>query len=111
MHAATAPSFSPGSSASRPTRDSSATVAGSMRGLMPAYLAEMAELAAWRFCPRCSAELGGGDARKECSRCGFVAYASSKPTASAGIVGGGGRGLLGRPEHEPGPRHWALPGG
>ena len=54
-------------------------------------VADVAELAAWRYCPRCAAELRGDDARKECPRCGFVAYASSKPTASAVIVGDDGR--------------------
>jgi 8-oxo-dGTP diphosphatase len=82
-----------------------------MRGLMPAYLAEMAELAAWRFCPRCSAELGGDHARMECPRCGFVAYASSKPTASAVILGDDGRLLLARRKHAPFAGFWDLPGG
>lgn len=71
----------------------------------------MAELAAWRHCPRCTAELRGDDARKECPRCGFVAYASSKPTASAVIVGDDGRVLLARRKREPFAGSWDLPGG
>ena len=78
---------------------------------MPPILAEVAELAAWRFCPRCAAGLGGDDARRECPRCGFVAYASSKPTASAVVVGDDGRVLLARRKHEPFAGCWDLPGG
>jgi 8-oxo-dGTP diphosphatase len=70
----------------------------------------VAELAAWRLCPRCAGELGGDDARKECPRCGFVAYASSKPTASAVIVDDRGV-LLARRKHEPFAGFWDLPGG
>ena len=70
----------------------------------------MGELAAWRFCPRCSAELGEDSARRECPRCGFVAYASSKPTASAVVVDDG-RVLLARRKHDPYANWWDLPGG
>ena len=71
----------------------------------------MGEFAAWRHCPRCAEELGGDDARKECPRCGFVAYASSKPTASAVIVDDDGSVLLARRTHEPFAGYWDLPGG
>jgi 8-oxo-dGTP diphosphatase len=69
------------------------------------------ELAAWRYCPRCRSELIGDDARRECPSCGFVAYASSKPTASAVLVDDGGRVLLARRRHEPFANQWDLPGG
>jgi 8-oxo-dGTP diphosphatase len=71
----------------------------------------VAELVAWTFCPRCAAELRGDGARKECPRCGFVAYASSKATASAVIVGDDDRILLARRKHEPFAGFWDLPGG
>jgi ADP-ribose pyrophosphatase YjhB (NUDIX family) len=69
------------------------------------------ELAAWRFCPRCAAGLDGAAARKECPRCGFVAYPSSKPTACALVVDDEGRVLLARRKHEPYAHWWDLPGG
>jgi 8-oxo-dGTP diphosphatase len=82
-----------------------------MRGLTPPILAEVGELAAWRFCPRCASGLAGTGARLECSRCGFVVYASSKPTASAIVIGGDGRVLLARRKFEPSANLWDLPGG
>ena len=78
---------------------------------MPAYLAEMGELAAWRHCPRCTAELRGDDARKDCPRCGFVAYASSKPTAGALVEDDERRLLLARRALEPFKGRWDIPGG
>jgi ADP-ribose pyrophosphatase YjhB (NUDIX family) len=69
------------------------------------------ELAAWRYCPRCRSELTGDEARRECPGCGFVAYAGSKPTASAVLVDDGGRVLLARRRYEPFADQWDLPGG
>jgi ADP-ribose pyrophosphatase YjhB (NUDIX family) len=74
------------------------------------YLARVAELDAWRFCPRCASDLGGDGTRRECPHCGFVAYASSKPTASALVVDGG-RILLARRRHDPFATWWDMPGG
>ncbi len=71
----------------------------------------MGELAAWRYCPRCRTELSGDDARRECPSCGFVAYASSNPTASALLVDDSGRVLLSRRRYEPYAGQWDLPGG
>jgi ADP-ribose pyrophosphatase YjhB (NUDIX family) len=68
------------------------------------------ELSRWRYCPRCRSELSGDAARRECPSCGFVAYASSKPTACA-VVEGEGRVLLTRRRYEPFAGRWDLPGG
>jgi 8-oxo-dGTP diphosphatase len=62
------------------------------------------------YCPRCRTELTGDDARRECPACGFVAYASSKPTACA-VVEQDGRILLARRRYEPFAGKWDLPGG
>jgi ADP-ribose pyrophosphatase YjhB (NUDIX family) len=70
----------------------------------------MGELGEWRFCPRCRAELRYEGSRVECEACGFVAYASSKPTAGA-LVEDGGRVLLARRAHEPFRGRWDIPGG
>jgi ADP-ribose pyrophosphatase YjhB (NUDIX family) len=69
------------------------------------------ELAGWRFCPRCREELRGDEQRLECPACGFVAYASSKPTASALVEDDEGRVLLGRRAVEPFKGRWDTPGG
>jgi 8-oxo-dGTP diphosphatase len=69
------------------------------------------ELAAWRYCPRCRTEVTGDASRRECPACGFVAYASSKPTASAVLVDDRGRVLLSRRAFEPYAGQWDLPGG
>jgi ADP-ribose pyrophosphatase YjhB (NUDIX family) len=71
----------------------------------------MGELAEWRFCPRCGAELRDDGSRVECEACGFVAYASSKPTAGALVEDGEGRLLLARRAHEPFKGRWDIPGG
>jgi 8-oxo-dGTP diphosphatase len=71
----------------------------------------VAELAAWRYCPRCRTALSGNGARRECPACGFVAYAGSKPTASAVVVDGAERVLLARRRYEPYAGRWDLPGG
>ena len=70
----------------------------------------MGELAGWRFCPRCRNELRGDERRVECTECGFVAYASSKPTAGA-LVEDGDRVLLARRAKEPFKGRWDIPGG
>jgi NAD+ diphosphatase len=71
----------------------------------------VAELAGWRFCPRCQTELDGDEQRLECPSCGFVAYASSKATAGALVEDGEGRVLLARRAHEPFKGRWDIPGG
>jgi ADP-ribose pyrophosphatase YjhB (NUDIX family) len=71
----------------------------------------MSELASWRWCPRCRAELRGDGARVECGACGFVAYASSKATAGALVEDGRGRLLLARRAGEPFKGRWDIPGG
>jgi ADP-ribose pyrophosphatase YjhB (NUDIX family) len=68
-------------------------------------------LAEWSFCPRCGARIGVADGRARCEACGFVAYASSAPTASALIVDDAGRILLARRAFEPDQGKWDLPGG
>jgi NAD+ diphosphatase len=73
-------------------------------------VAVVGELGEWRFCPRCRAELRHEGSRVECESCGFVAYASSKPTAGA-LVEDGGRVLLARRAHEPFRGSWDIPGG
>ena len=71
----------------------------------------MGELAEWKHCPRCGEPIGGDDARRECRACGFVAYASAKPTACAVVVDPAGRVLLARRRNEPFAGRWDLPGG
>ena len=74
-------------------------------------MAVVGELAEWRFCPRCGAELRHEGSRVECPACGFVAYGSSKPTAGALCEDGEGRVLLARRAHEPFKGRWDIPGG
>jgi ADP-ribose pyrophosphatase YjhB (NUDIX family) len=71
----------------------------------------VAELEGWRWCPRCRTELQGDPSRLECGACGFVAYASSKPTAGALVQDGDGRLLLARRAHDPFKGRWDIPGG
>jgi 8-oxo-dGTP diphosphatase len=70
----------------------------------------MGELDGWKLCPRCGAELGGDAARLACDACGFIVYASSKPTAGALCVDNG-RVLLARRAHPPFEGFWDIPGG
>ena len=70
----------------------------------------MSELDGWKLCPRCGAELGGDAARLACDACGFIVYASSKPTAGALCVDNG-RVLLARRAHPPFQGFWDIPGG
>jgi ADP-ribose pyrophosphatase YjhB (NUDIX family) len=70
----------------------------------------MGELNGWKLCPRCGAELAGDAARLACDACGFVVYASSKPTAGALCIDNG-RVLLTRRALEPFKGFWDIPGG
>jgi ADP-ribose pyrophosphatase YjhB (NUDIX family) len=71
----------------------------------------MGELAGWRYCPRCRSALRGNGSRVACPECGFVFYASSKPTAGALCEDGAGRVLLARRAYEPFLHRWDIPGG
>jgi ADP-ribose pyrophosphatase YjhB (NUDIX family) len=70
----------------------------------------MSELEGWTFCPRCRNPLAGNGARLACPECGFVVYASSKPTASALCIDNG-RVLLARRAAAPFQGFWDVPGG
>jgi 8-oxo-dGTP diphosphatase len=65
----------------------------------------------WQHCPRCGAVLRREENRVECDACGFVQYASSRPTASAFVLDEDGRILLARRAFEPDAGKWDVPGG
>jgi NAD+ diphosphatase len=71
----------------------------------------MGELDQWKHCPRCGAEVEPSLGKIECSQCGFITYASSKPTASAACLDDEGRVLLSRRAIEPLKGKWDFPGG
>jgi 8-oxo-dGTP diphosphatase len=78
----------------------------------PTIVANVGELDGWKYCPRCRAELESPDTGKlECPSCGLTIYAGSKPTASALVVDGENRVLLGRRARDPDKGKWDLPGG
>src|ERR1700730_10209366 len=102
-------STSPERSWKRPMRESSVTVAGANLG-MPPYCADVGELDQWKHCPRCAAEIEVDRGKAECPECGFRAYASSKPTASAVCIDEEGRLLLSRRGLDPFKGKWDFPG-
>lgn len=71
----------------------------------------MSELDQWKHCPRCGAGVEPRGGSVECGECGFQAYASSKPTASAVCLDDEGRVLLARRRIEPFKDKWDFPGG
>ena len=71
----------------------------------------MGELDQWKHCPRCGTEVEAAAGTVECRACGFRAYASSKPTASAACLDDDGRVMLSRRGIEPFRGKWDFPGG
>ena len=71
----------------------------------------MPVLDGWRFCPRCAGDLVHAAGRADCAACGFVAWASSQPTACALVVDDADRLLLVRRAAPVQRGKWDLPGG
>jgi ADP-ribose pyrophosphatase YjhB (NUDIX family) len=73
----------------------------------------MAVLHAWRFCPRCAAELDRSHvpARVDCPNCGFIGHANSSPCVGVIVEDDAGRILLGRRAVDPYRGMWDTPGG
>jgi 8-oxo-dGTP diphosphatase len=69
------------------------------------------ELDDWKHCPICATPVEAEGGKVECVACGYVAYAHSKPTASAVVYDDEGRVLLARRAHDPHAGKWDLPGG
>jgi ADP-ribose pyrophosphatase YjhB (NUDIX family) len=69
------------------------------------------ELAEWRRCPRCGAELERETGSLSCPACGLSVHAGPAPTASALVLDSHGRVLLARRVGDPGAGLWDLPGG
>jgi ADP-ribose pyrophosphatase YjhB (NUDIX family) len=66
----------------------------------------------WKHCPKCgSPEISVAQGKAECPGCGFDAYASSNPTASAVCLGDDGRIMLARRGIDPAKGKWDFPGG
>jgi len=78
---------------------------------MGLFLPTVGELDQWKHCPRCGAAVEPGGGQVECSECGFKAYSSSKPTASAACLDAEGRVMLSRRAIEPEQGKWDFPGG
>jgi len=69
------------------------------------------DLDGWKHCPVCGSEVAPTGGKVECTECGFVTYAHSKPTASALVDDGDGRVLLSRRARDPFAGKWDVPGG
>jgi ADP-ribose pyrophosphatase YjhB (NUDIX family) len=72
----------------------------------------VSELHEWKHCPRCgSTRIAVEHGKAECPECGFKAYSSSKPTASAVCVRDDGKIMLACRGIDPAKGKWDFPGG